>query len=230
MRNIAPWRYKTLSHTQLHKQESLFFVKEKLVAPLLIADVSDEVAEELLLPICPQMLDDVEGPMLARPATLKDPGTPDRIVMEQHSVAHFWSHPWCKMCLECRGRDSPHREQAKMDAVVPQLQFDYEYMGDGGLCRLRASLWESTPPLEPSTRRWYQIPRRWTCPVLSWQQPSVCVTWGIHSTQKINDMSYNQLISDPSTYVKKRTQPSEDSTFSCVTWMTWWAGDQMNNS
>ena len=33
----------------------------------------------------------------------------------------------------------------------------------------------------------------------------------IHSTQKINDMSFNQLISDPSTYVKKRTQRSEDS-------------------
>ena len=30
--------------------------------------------------------------------------------------------------------------------------------------------------------------------------------WCIHSTQKINDMSYNQLISDPSTYVKKRAQ------------------------
>ena len=30
-------------------------------------------------------------------------------------------------------------------------------------------------------------------------------------TQKINDMSYNHLISDPSTYVKKRTQRSEDS-------------------
>ena len=35
--------------------------------------------------------------------------------------------------------------------------------------------------------------------------------WGTHSTQKINDTSYNQLISDPSTYVKKRTQGSEDS-------------------
>ena len=37
-------------------------------------------------------------------------------------------------------------------------------------------------------------------------------TWGIHSRQKINDMSYNQLISDPSTHVKKRTQRSDDST------------------
>ena len=35
--------------------------------------------------------------------------------------------------------------------------------------------------------------------------------WCIHSAQKISDMSYNQLISDPSTYVKKRTQRSEDS-------------------
>ena len=32
-----------------------------------------------------------------------------------------------------------------------------------------------------------------------------------HSTQKINDMSYNQLISDPSTYVKKRAQRSHDA-------------------
>ena len=35
--------------------------------------------------------------------------------------------------------------------------------------------------------------------------------WGIRSTQKVNEMSYNQLISDPSTYVKKRTQRSDDS-------------------
>ena len=35
--------------------------------------------------------------------------------------------------------------------------------------------------------------------------------WGLHSTQKINDMSHNQLISDPLTYVKKRAQRSEDS-------------------
>ena len=36
------------------------------------------------------------------------------------------------MCVESRGRDSPLREQSKIDAVVPQRQFDYGYMGDGG--------------------------------------------------------------------------------------------------
>ena len=36
------------------------------------------------------------------------------------------------MCVESRGRDSPHREQSEIDAIVPQRQFDHEYMGDGG--------------------------------------------------------------------------------------------------
>ena len=94
--------------------------------------MSDEVAQELQVPMGPQMLEDVEEPMLARLATLRDPCTPDRIVMEQYSLTHFPSQPWCKMCVESRGRDAPHREQSKIDAVVPQLQFDYGYIGDGG--------------------------------------------------------------------------------------------------
>ena len=52
--------------------------------------------------------------------------------MEQHSLTHFPSQPWCKVCVESRGRDPPHREQSKIDAGVPQLHFDYGYMGDGG--------------------------------------------------------------------------------------------------
>ena len=79
------------------------------------------------MPMGPQMLEDVEELMPARPATLRDPGTADRIVMEHHSLTHFPSQPWYKMCVESRGRDSKHREQSKIDAVVPQLQFDYGY-------------------------------------------------------------------------------------------------------
>ena len=102
-----------------------------LVAPLSTAGVSDEVAQELQMPNGPQMLEDVEEPMPARPATLRDHGTPDQIVMEQDSLTYFPSQPWCKMCVESRGCDSPHREQSKIDAFVPQLQFDHGYMGDG---------------------------------------------------------------------------------------------------
>ena len=153
------------SETQLHKEESLFFVEGMLVAPLLTAGVSDEVAQEIQIPIGPQMLDDVEEPMPVRPTTLKDLGNPDQIVMEQHSLTHFPSQRWCKMCLESRGRDSPHREQSKIDAVVPHLQFDNE----------------QTPLLEPSTRRWCQTPRRWTCPILLRRQPNGCVTRGMNA-------------------------------------------------
>ena len=118
------------SHTQLHRRESLFFffVKGTMVAPLTTAGVSDEVAQETQTPVGPQMLEDVEERTPARPATLRDPSTPDQIVMEQLNLTHFPSQPWCKMCIQSRGHDSRHREQS----VVPQLQFDYGYMGDGG--------------------------------------------------------------------------------------------------
>ena len=53
------------SHTQLHKEESLFFVKGMMVAPLTTAGVSDEVAQELQMPIGPQMLEEVEEPIEA---------------------------------------------------------------------------------------------------------------------------------------------------------------------
>ena len=49
-----------------------------LIAPLSTAGVSDEVAQELQMPIGSQMLEDVEEPMLARLATLRDPDTPDQ--------------------------------------------------------------------------------------------------------------------------------------------------------
>ena len=47
-----------------------------LVAPLSTVGVSDEVAQELQMLMGPQMLEDVEEPMPARPATLRDAGTP----------------------------------------------------------------------------------------------------------------------------------------------------------
>ena len=90
------------SQTQLHKEESLLFVKGMMVAPLTTAGVSDDVAQRLQMPIGPQALEDAEEPMPSLPATLKDLGTPpDQIVL--HSLTHFPSQPWCKL--------SPHREQ-----------------------------------------------------------------------------------------------------------------------
>ena len=104
------------------------------------AGVSDDVAQELQMPIGPQSLDDLEEPISARPATLQDPGTPDPIVLDQHSLTHFPTQSWCKMCVESRGRDSPHREQSKIDAAVPQLQFIFGYLWDGVPLQIACSL------------------------------------------------------------------------------------------
>ena len=77
------------SQTQLHKEDRLFFVKGKLMAPLVTAGVSDDVAQELQMPTGPQALEDTKVPMPSRLATLEDPGTPDQIVLDQHSLTHF---------------------------------------------------------------------------------------------------------------------------------------------
>ena len=61
------------------------------VAPLLTACGSNEVAQELQMPIGPRMLENVEKPMSARFATRKNPDTPDRIVMEQPNLTHSLS-------------------------------------------------------------------------------------------------------------------------------------------
>ena len=104
--------------TQMHKEERLFFFKGMTVAFLSTAGVSDEVAQVLPMPLGPHMLEDVEEPMLARSAALRDLGTPDQIVMEQHNLTHFPSQLWCKMCVESRGHDSPHREKSKIGQTL----------------------------------------------------------------------------------------------------------------
>ena len=93
------------SQTQLHMEERVLCHRD--------ADGALDVAQELQMPIGPQALDDEEEPMPSPPAKLKDP-----IELDQHSLTHFPSQPWCKVCVESRGRDSPQREQSKIDAVV----------------------------------------------------------------------------------------------------------------
>ena len=51
-----------------------------MMAPLVTAGVSHDVAEELHMPLGPQTLEDMKEPMPSRPATLKDPGTRDNRV------------------------------------------------------------------------------------------------------------------------------------------------------
>ena len=98
------------------------------MAPLVTAGVSDEVAQEFQTPIGPHTLGDVKEPTPDHPATFKDPSTPAQIVLDQHNLTLSPSQQ-CKVRVKSRDRDSPHRDQSKIDIVVPQLQFDDGHMG-----------------------------------------------------------------------------------------------------
>ena len=181
-----------------------------MVARLSTAGVIDDVAQELQMPMGPQMLEDGEEPMLARSATLRDPGTPDQIVMEQHSLTHFPSQPWYKMCVESRGRDSPHREQSKIDAVVPQLLFDCGYMGDGGPLQIACFLVGADTTSGAIHATAVPDSKKMDMPYVVAATAKWVRDLGYSQhTEKINEMSCNQLISDPSTYVRKRAQRSD---------------------
>ena len=62
--------------------------------------------------------------------------------------------------------------------MLPQLQFDYGHMADGGASTdLHVFSWEETRLLEPSVRQGCQTPRRWTCPTWLLEQPHGRVIW-----------------------------------------------------
>ena len=132
--------------------------------------------------------------------------TPDQIVLDQHSLRHFPSQPWCKVCVGSRGSDSPHREQSEIDAVVPQTQFDDGYMGDG--CPLHIARFRVGTDTSAGAVHVTLVPdsKMMDMPYMVAGTAKWVRDVGCHSTQKINDMS-----SDPSTYVKKRTQGPDDS-------------------
>ena len=178
----------------------------------------------------PQMLEDVEVPMPALPATLRDPGTPDQIGMEQHNLTHFPSQSWCKMCVESRGRDSPHPEQSKIDAVVPQLQFDFGYMGDGSPLLIACFLVGADTSSGAIHATMVPDSKKTDMPYV------VAAT-----AKSVRDLVYSQHTDNQ----RHELQPVDIRSFdaceenvhndqkirsSCVTWMTWWARDQTNNS
>ena len=71
---------------------------------------------------------------------------------------------------------------------------------------------ESEPVyVEPAPEAQLDSSKAWLCKKAFQRLTISPQAWGLHSKQKINDMSYNWLISDPLTYVKRRGQRSDDS-------------------
>ena len=110
------------------------------------------------------------------------------------------------MCVEPRGGDSPHREQSKIDAVVPQLQIDCGHMEMEALFRLRVSGRDTSSgavhAMVPDSKK-------------------MDIPYVVAGTAKwVRDLVYSQ-----------HTENERDDQMirsSCDTWMTWWARDQKN--
>ena len=193
--------------------------------------MSDEVAQELQMPVGPQMLEDVEEPMLVRPATLKDPGIPDQVRDgTTQSDTHFPSQSWCKMCVESRGHDSPHREQSKIDAVVPQLQFDYRYMGDGGPLQIACFLVGADTSSAATHATMVRDSKKMDMPYVV-AATAKCVRDLVYSQHTENQRHELRPVDIRSFDVcEENVHTDQTIRSSCVTWMTWWVQVQKNIS
>ena len=58
----------------------------------------------------------------------KDPTPQER---EDHAACHVPFRSWCRHCVAGMGRAEPHVVHDRSDSTIPQVCFDYGYMGDG---------------------------------------------------------------------------------------------------
>ena len=49
-----------------------------------------------------------------------------------HCISHYPYRPWCKHCVEGRGREFKHATVEKTARGIPTISFDYAFMGDKG--------------------------------------------------------------------------------------------------
>ena len=116
------------NQTQLHKEESLFLVIGMMVAPLLTAGVSDEVAQEIQMPVGPHTLEDVDELMSARQRSWHSrsycDGTLIRHIFRASPGARCASNP----------EDMIHHIANSRKSTQLCLNFNSTtgYMGDGG--------------------------------------------------------------------------------------------------
>ena len=137
-----------------------------LMLLLATAGESDDVAQELQMPLGPQALADAEETMPSRPATLNDPGIIDQILLDQRSLTNFPSHP--KDVRRISIENSRKLTQCRINLSLTTATSETE-----AFYILHVSSLEQTPILEPYTRQWCQTTRRLTCSM--WMQEQLNV-------------------------------------------------------
>lgn len=76
---------------------------------------------------------EVEEEEARKPRTLRDPGAPTEVEVEQHNVTHLPFRAWCPACVEGKARDKPHRKlDDSENKGLPEVVFDYGFLGAEG--------------------------------------------------------------------------------------------------
>ena len=71
------------------------------------------------------------GPGSRKPKKMQDPKAPTQAEREEHELTHLPYRSWCIHCVKGRGKDAPHLVAAS-DGVLPEVHFDFAFMGDEG--------------------------------------------------------------------------------------------------
>ena len=71
------------------------------------------------------------GPGSRNPNKMQDPRAPTQAEREEHELTHLPYRSWCIHCVKGRGKDAPHLVAAS-DGVLPEVHFDFAFMGDEG--------------------------------------------------------------------------------------------------
>ena len=67
-----------------------------------------------------------------RAKPLPTPQQPTKSEYDDHKVTHCPYRPWCRHCVEGRGREFDHSRLSKSERAVPLIAFDYKGLSDKG--------------------------------------------------------------------------------------------------
>ena len=81
--------------------------------------------------VCEEEGDDVFDEA-RRPSVLRDPGAPTQAELAEHNVTHLPYRSWCPSCVAGKARDRSHRKRDQSNKEIPEVVFDYCFMGAEG--------------------------------------------------------------------------------------------------
>ena len=91
-------------------------------------EVAESVGEEITVDVEAECED--EEARKAKP--LRDPGAPTQSEIDAHNITHLPYRAWCPACVAGKARDRLHKAFAYEDKGIPEVVFDYCFLGAEG--------------------------------------------------------------------------------------------------